>query len=77
MGQFKDHQQSETELYRRELLNKEGHIEILQNNIRELQEQLQESYKRIDHLNEELDSIKRCECPPIVVSGVDGSGNPY
>lgn len=76
MAEFKDHQQSETELYRRELLNKEGHIEILENNIYELQEQLQEAYKRIDHLNEELSNVKVCECPPIV-SGVDGLGKPY
>ena len=52
MAKFQDHQQSETELYRRELLNKEGYIEILENNIKELQGQLQESYKRIDQLNE-------------------------
>ena len=77
MGQFKDHQQSETELYRRELLNKEGHIEILENNIEELQGQLQQSYKRIEELNQELNNVKVCECPPIVVSGVDGDGKPY
>jgi predicted RNase H-like nuclease (RuvC/YqgF family) len=71
MAEFKDHQQSETELYRRELLNKEGHIEILENNIKELQEQLQESYKRIDHLNEELEKAPR------IISGIDGLGNPY
>lgn len=51
--------------------------EILKNNIKELQRQLQESYKRIQELRDELDGIKRCECPPIVVSGVDGDGNPY
>jgi predicted RNase H-like nuclease (RuvC/YqgF family) len=51
--------------------------EILKNNIKELQRQLQESYKRIQELKDELDGIKRCECPPIVVSGVDGNGNPY
>jgi len=71
MAEFKDHQQSETELYRRELLNKEGHIEILENNIKELQGQLQESYKRIDQLNEELEKAPR------VISGIDGLGNPY
>lgn len=77
MAEFQDHQQSETELYRRELLNREGYIEVLEKNVRELQEQLQESYKRIDHLNEELGSIKQCDCPPIVVTGVDGTGKPY
>jgi peptidoglycan hydrolase CwlO-like protein len=71
MAKFQDHQQSETELYRRELLNKEGHIEILENNIKELQGQLQESYKRIDQLNEELEKAPR------VISGIDGLGNPY
>jgi len=71
MAKFQDHQQSETELYRRELLNKEGHIEILENNIKELQEQLQESYKRIDQLNEELEKAPR------VISGIDSLGNPY
>jgi len=71
MAKFQDHQQSETELYRRELLNKEGYIEILENNIKELQGQLQESYKRIDQLNEELEKAPR------VISGIDGLGNPY
>ncbi len=71
MAEFQDHQQSETELYRRELLNKEGYIEILENNIKELQGQLQESYKRIDQLNEELEKAPR------VISGIDGLGNPY
>ena len=67
-----NHEESELELFRRELVNKDGMIEILQNNIKELQEQLQNSYKRIEELNNE----KKCECPPIV-SGIDGLGNPY
>ena len=53
MAEFKDHQKSELEIFRREILNKDGMIEILQNNVRELQEQLQNSYKRIEELNNE------------------------
>ena len=48
-----NHERSELELYRRELLNKDGMIEVLQNNVKELQEQLQNSYKRIEELNNE------------------------
>ena len=48
-----NHERSELELFRRELLNKDGMIEILQNNVKELQEQLQNSYKRIEELNNE------------------------
>lgn len=48
-----NHERSELELFRRELVNKDGMIEILQNNIKELQEQLQNSYKRIEELNNE------------------------
>ena len=73
----KNHEQSELELFRREILNKDGMIEVLQNNVKELQGQLQQSYKRIEELNQELSNVKVCECPPIVVSGVDGNGKPY
>lgn len=52
-----NHEESELELFRRELVNKDGMIEILQNNIKELQEQLQNSYKRIEELNNET-----CNC---------------
>ena len=73
MAEFQNHEQSELELFRREIVNKDGVIEMLENNIKELQEQLQNSYKSI----EELNNVKVCECPPIVVSGVDGDGKPY
>tara|TARA_Y100000385_G_C12837171_1_gene527162 strand:- start:230 stop:451 length:222 start_codon:yes stop_codon:yes gene_type:complete len=73
MAEFENHEKSELELFRREIVNKDGMIEMLENNIKELQEQLQNSYKRI----EELNNVKVCECPPIVVSGVDGDGKPY
>ena len=75
--EFNNHEQSEVELYRREILNKEGHIEILENNVKDLQEQLQNSYKRIDELLSQIENTKVCECPPIVVSGVDALGKPY
>lgn len=68
-----NHEESELELYRRDILEKDGMIDVLQNNVKELQEQLQNSYKKI----EELSNVKVCECPPIVVSGVDGNGKPY
>ena len=57
-----NHEKSELELFRRELLNKDGMIEVLQNNVKDLQEQLQNAYKRIKELND----VKKCECPPIV-----------
>ena len=60
-------EESENETYRRELMNKDGRIEILERNVHELQEQLQNAYKRIDELIVERDGIKVCECPPIVI----------
>ena len=59
-------EESENETYRRELMNKDGRIEILERNVHELQEQLQNAYKRIDELIVERDGIKVCECPPFV-----------
>ena len=52
-------------------LEMENHL--LRENVRDLQEQLENSYKRFEVLN----NVKVCECPPIVVSGVDGDGKPY
>lgn len=75
--EYNDHEQSEIEIYRRELLNKEGHIELLENNIKDMQEQLQNAFKRIDELLNKIENTKACECPPIVVSGVDADGKPY
>jgi hypothetical protein len=57
MAEFKDHQTSELELFRREILNKDGMIEVLQNNVKDLQEQLQNSYRRIEELKNET-----CNC---------------
>lgn len=56
-----NHEESELELFRRELVNKDGMIEILQNNIKELQEQLQNSYKRIKELNDEKCTHADCD----------------
>jgi hypothetical protein len=39
---------------------------LLRDNIRDLQEQLQNAYIRVRELREQLDSTKICECPPIV-----------
>lgn len=66
-------EESENETYRRELMNKDGRIEMLERNVYELQEQLQNAYKRIDELIVEKDGIKVCECPPIV-SDMDARG---
>lgn len=66
--------ESENEMYRREILNQSGYIEILEGNVKELQGQLQQSYKRIEELNQELNDAK--SEVPRVVSHVDGLGNP-
>jgi peptidoglycan hydrolase CwlO-like protein len=61
-------------MYRREILNQSGYIELLEGNVKELQGQLQQSYKRIEELNQELSNAKS-EIPR-VVSRVDGLGKP-
>lgn len=66
--------ESENEMYRREILNQSGYIEILKGNVKELQGQLQQSYKRIEELNQELNDAK--SEVPRVVSHVDGLGKP-
>jgi predicted RNase H-like nuclease (RuvC/YqgF family) len=66
--------ESENEMYRREMLNRNGYIEILEGNVKELQGQLQQSYKRIEELNQELNNAK--SEVPRVVSRVDGLGKP-
>ena len=53
-----NHETSELELYRRAILNRDETIDILKNNVKELQRQLQESYIRIKELKEELDNTK-------------------
>lgn len=66
--------ESEHATYRRELVNSAGYIEILEGNVKELQGQLQQSYKRIEELNQELNNAK--SEVPRVVSRVDGLGKP-
>jgi predicted RNase H-like nuclease (RuvC/YqgF family) len=66
--------ESENEMYRREILNQSGYIELLEGNVKELQGQLQQSYKRIEELNQELNNAK--SEVPRVVSRVDGLGKP-
>mgnify|MGYP001985375417 FL=1 len=61
-------------MYRREILNQSGYIELLEGNVKELQGQLQQSYKRIEELNQELNNAK--SEVPRVVSRVDGLGKP-
>lgn len=51
---MKNHEDSNAELYRRELLHLNSKIDILETNVRDLQDQLITSYKRIDELNEKL-----------------------
>ena len=47
---FEDHTQSEAEMYRSQMLATQKENDILRENVRELQGQLQASYKRIDEL---------------------------
>ena len=49
-SQWKDHTQTEAETYRGWFIAKEDENQILRHNIRELQEQLQNAYKRIAEL---------------------------
>jgi len=66
--------ESLNEMYRRQILNQSGYIELLEGNVKELQGQLQQSYKRIEELNQELNNAK--SEVPRVVSRVDGLGKP-
>jgi len=47
---YNDHTKSEAEIYRSQMLATQEENELLRHNIRELQEQLQNSYKRIAEL---------------------------
>lgn len=48
---YNDHTQSEAEMYRSWFIAKEDENQLLRRNVRELQEQLQNAYKRIAELN--------------------------
>ena len=47
---YEDHTKSEAEMYRSQMLSTPKENDILRHNVRELQEQLQNSYKRIAEL---------------------------
>jgi len=47
---YEDHTQSEAEMYRSQMLATQDENDVLRENVRELQEQLQNSYKRIAEL---------------------------
>ena len=47
---YNDHTKSEAEMYRSQMLATQEENDILRENVRELQGQLQSAYKRIDEL---------------------------
>jgi len=47
---FEDHTQSDTEVYRKQMLATQAENELLRHNIKELQEQVYTLYKRIANL---------------------------
>lgn len=55
---WQDHTQTTEELYRQNVLHLTQEVAIMKNNVRELQEQLQNAYKRIKELVEERDEAK-------------------
>ena len=53
-----NHEMTELELYRKDVVNKENTIELLKNNIAEMQGQIQKGYIRIKELIEEKDKLQ-------------------
>ena len=53
-----NHEMTEPELYRKDVVNKENTIELLKNNIAEMQGQIQKGYIRIKELVEEKDKLQ-------------------
>ena len=53
-----NHEMTELELYRKDVVNKENTIELLKNNIAEMQSQIQKGYIRIKELIEEKDKLQ-------------------
>ena len=53
-----DQTDKEAEYYRNMVVAQADELEILRNNVRELQENLQKSYKRIDELIEQNNNLK-------------------
>ena len=53
-----NHEMTELELYRKDVVNKENTIELLKNNIAEMQGQIQKGYIRIKELVEEKEKLQ-------------------
>ena len=53
-----NHEMTELELYRKDVVNKENTIELLKNNIAEMQGQIQKGYIRIKELVEQKDKLQ-------------------
>jgi len=53
-----DQTDKEAEYYRKMVIDQGAHINILENNVKELQENLQKSYMRIDSLIEQVNNLK-------------------
>jgi len=54
---WQDHTKSTEETLRDALIEKEGQIDILKRNVNELQTHLQQSYKKIDRKNREIEKL--------------------
>lgn len=55
---WQDHTKSTEETLRDALIEKEGQIDILKKNVNELQTHLQQSYKKIDLKNREIEKLQ-------------------
>ena len=53
-----NHEMTELELYRKDVVNKENTIELLKRDIAEMQGQIQKGYIRIKELVEEKDKLQ-------------------
>lgn len=56
---WQDHTKSTEETLRDALIEKEGQIDILKRNINELQTHLQQSYKKIEQKNREIETLAK------------------
>jgi len=55
---WQDHTESTEETLRNAVMEKEGQINILKRNVNELQTHLQQSYKKIDRKNCEIEKLQ-------------------
>jgi len=55
---WQDHTKSTEETLRNAVMEKEGQINILKRNVNELQTHLQQSYKKIDRKNCEIEKLQ-------------------